>query len=354
MQLFGRRRRPSAAQPGGSATERSVSATRLSFLLGAACGLLCAAALTVNQAYAQAWPSRPIKVVVPFLAGSATDVTARLISERLAEYLGVSFVVENKPGAGGNIGTDAVAKAEPDGYTLSYTASGPLAINKTLFSKLPYDPEKDFEPISRTAILANVIVINPKTIPVKTIQEFIAYAKQRPGQINYSSIGNGSSQHLAAVQFELATGVQMKHVPYRGVPPIIVDLISGEVPVAFQNIPSVLAPLTSGQVKALALTTKRRSTLLPDVPTLDQEGLKDFESHAWFALVAPKGTPATIVERLNKETVRALADPALRKRMTEIGAEPSPTSQAELKTLIAEEVVKWRKVIADAKVPKID
>jgi tripartite-type tricarboxylate transporter receptor subunit TctC len=337
-----------------SLVDLPVWANRFSFLVSAAFGLSCAAALSVDHAYAQAWPSRPIKVVVPFLAGSATDVTARLISERLAKYLGVAFVVENKPGAGGNIGTDAVAKAEPDGYTLSYTASGPLAINKTLFSKLPYDPEKDLEPISRTAILANVIVINPKTIPVKTTQEFIAYAKQRPGQINYSSIGNGSSQHLAAVQFELAAGVQMKHVPYRGVPPIIVDLISGEVPVAFQNIPSVLAPLTTGQVKALALTTKTRSTLLPDVPTLDQEGLKDFESYAWFALVAPKGTPATIVERLNKETVKALEEPALRKRMTEIGAEPSPTSQVELKTLIADEVIKWRKIIADAQVPKID
>jgi tripartite-type tricarboxylate transporter receptor subunit TctC len=299
-------------------------------------------------------PSRTIRVIVPFLAGSATDVTARLLSERLSSYLGVNFVVENKPGAGGNIGTDAVAKSDPDGYTLAYTASGPLAINKTLFAKLPYDPEKDVEPISRTAILANVIVINPTTIPVKNIQEFIAYAKARPGQINYSSIGNGSSQHLAAVQFELATGVQLKHVPYRGVPPIIVDLISGEVPVAFQNIPSVLAPISTGKVKPLALTTKKRSALLPDVPTLEQEGLKDFESYAWFALVAPKGTPAAIVERLNKETVRALSDPALRNKMIEIGAEPSSTTTVEFKKLIADEVVKWRKIIEDAKLPKID
>jgi tripartite-type tricarboxylate transporter receptor subunit TctC len=189
---------------------------------------------------------------------------------------------------------------------------------------------------------------------VKNVQEFIAYVKERPGQVNYSSIGNGSSQHLAAVQFELATGVKMKHVPYRGVPPIIVDLISGDVPVAFQNIPSVLAPLNSGQAKALALTSKNRSALLPDVPTLDQEGLTGFDSYAWFALVAPKGTPEAIVERLNKETVRALADPMLRKRMIEIGADPSPTTRAELKALIAEEVVKWRKTIEVANVPRID
>jgi tripartite-type tricarboxylate transporter receptor subunit TctC len=332
--------------------QRSIRGAGFSFVLGAA--LLSAPLLTAGEASAQAWPSKPIKVVVPFGAGSATDVTARLIADRLSEYLGVSVVVENKGGAGGNLGTDQVAKADPDGYTLAYTASGPLAINKTLFAKLPYDPEKDVEPISRTAILPNVIVINPATIPVKNIQEFIAYAKARPGQINYSSIGIGSSQHLAAVQFELATGTTMRHVPYRGVPPIIVDLISGEVPVAFQNIPSVLAPISTGKVKPLALTTKKRSALLPDVPTLEQEGLKDFESYAWFALVAPKGTPPAIVERLNKETVRALADPALSKRMIEIGADPSPTTQAELKTLIADEVVKWRKVIEDAKLPKID
>jgi tripartite-type tricarboxylate transporter receptor subunit TctC len=313
-----------------------------------------AAAALPSPGRAQAWPSRPIKVVVPFGAGSATDVTARLISDKLADYLGVSVVVENKPGAGGNLGTDVVAKAAPDGYTIGYTASGPLAINKTLFARLPYDPEKDVEPISRTAILSNILVINPKSIPVNNVREFIAYLKQRPGDVNYSSIGNGSSQHLAAVQFELATGTQMKHVPYRGAPPIIVDLVSGVVPVAFQNVTSILAPLSTGQIKALAVTSKQRSALLPNVPTLDQEGLKDFDSFAWFGLVAPKGTPEAIVERLNKETVRALKDPALSKRMIEIGADPAPTTRAEMKTLIADEVVKWRKVIEDAKLPRVE
>ena len=319
-----------------------------------ACLVLCAAAIPVDRADAQSWPARPVKVVVPFLAGSATDVTARLLSERLSEYLGVSFVVENKTGAGGNIGADAVAKADPDGYTLAYSASGPLAINKTLFAKLTYDPESDFEPISLVATLTNVLVVNPKTIPVNNVQEFIAHAKARPGQINYSSIGNGSSQHLAAVQFEQSTGIAMKHVPYRGAPPIVVDLISGDVPVSFQNIPNVMAPIGTGQVKPLAVTTKKRSSVLPDVPTMEQAGLKDFESYAWFGLLAPKGTPAAIVERLNRETVRALNDPGLRKRMIEIGAEPSPTSPAEFKTLISAEVVKWRKVIEAAGVPTID
>jgi tripartite-type tricarboxylate transporter receptor subunit TctC len=317
--------------------------------------LSAAAAVTLpGSSLAQAWPSRPIKVVVPFGAGSATDITSRLVSDRLSEYLGVSVVVENKPGAGGNIGTDVVAKADPDGYTLAYTASGPLAINKTLFKRLPYDPEKDVEPISRTAILSNILVINPKVIPAKNVQEFIAYVKARPGEVDYSSIGNGSSQHLAAVQFELATGTKMKHVPYRGAPQIITDLISGVVPVAFQNVTSVIAPLGTGAIRALAVTAKKRSALLPDVPTLDQEGLKDFDSYAWFALVAPKGTPEAILDRLNKETVRALADPALSKRMVEIGADPAPTTRAELKKLIADEVVNWRKVIETADVPRVD
>jgi tripartite-type tricarboxylate transporter receptor subunit TctC len=199
-----------------------------------------------------------------------------------------------------------------------------------------------------------VLVVNPKTIPVENVQQFIAYLKARPGQINYSSIGIGSSQHLAAVQFEQTTGTSMKHVPYRGAPPIVVDLISGDVPVSFQNIPNVLAPITSSQVKALAITTKELNKLLLNTPTLDEAGLKGFESFAWFALLAPKGTPAAIVERLNKETVRALSDPALRNKMIEIGAEPSPTTPAEFKKLIADEVVKWRKITEDAKLAKID
>jgi tripartite-type tricarboxylate transporter receptor subunit TctC len=322
----------------------------------ALCVVLLASAVSTSSVLAQAWPasSRTVRVIVPFLAGSATDVTARLLSDRLASYLNVNFVVENKPGAGGNLGTDMVAKADPDGYTLSYSASGPLAINKTLFSRLPYDPEVDLEPISLVAKLPNVLVVNPRKIPVENVQQFIAYLKAHPGEVNYSSIGNGSSQHLAAVQFEQATGSSMKHVPYRGAPPIVVDLISGDVPVSFQNIPNVLAAINSGQVKALAITTKERNSLLPNTPTLQEAGLKGFESFAWFALLAPKGTPAAVIDRLNKEAVKALSEPALRGKMVEIGAEPSPTTSAELKKLIADEVVKWRKIVVYGNLPKID
>ncbi len=327
---------------------------RFSCPLTGALGALLAAVFMIGQAHAQDYPSGTIKVIVPFLAGSASDVTARLLSNSLAQELGANIIVENKGGAGGNIGTDFVAKANPDGYTLLYSASGPLAINKTLFSKLPYDPETDFEPISLIVTLPNVLVVNPKIIPVKNVQGFIAYLKTNPGKINYASIGNGSSQHLAAVQFEQATGTKMTHVPYAGAPPILAALLSGDVPVSFQNIPTVQGLVRTGQLKALAVTTKQRSKLLPEVPTLQEEGLKDFESYAWFGLVAPKGTPRAIVAQLNKEVLISMADPELRKRMLQIGAEPSPTSPAEFKALISAEVAKWRKLIHDARVPVVN
>jgi tripartite-type tricarboxylate transporter receptor subunit TctC len=320
-----------------------------------ACAALLAAVAAAGDANAQAYPSRPVKIVVPFAPGSATDVTARLIAEKLAEYMGGSFVVENKTGAGGNLAADAVAKSDPDGYTIAYTSSGPMAINKTLFAKLSYDPETDFEPLTLTATLPNLLVVNPKFVPVKNVAEFIAFVKSKPaGEVVYSSIGNGSSQHLAAIQFELATGVKMKHVPYRGAPQAVGDLLKGDVPVAFQNIPSVLGPLQTGQIKALAITSKTRNKVLPDLPTMQEEGLKGYESYAWFGMVVPKGTPMPIVERLHKEITRALTDPVLSKRMIEIGAEPAPISREEFKKLIAEEVVKWRQILTAANVPKVD
>ncbi len=327
---------------------------RISKIFSGILGALLAVFFAIGELRAQAYPARPVKVIVPFGAGSASDLTARLLSEKLGESLGANFVVENRTGAGGNIGTDAVAKADPDGYTLSYSAIGPLSINKTLFSKMPYDPETDLEPISLFATLPNLLVVNPSIIPVKNIAEFVAYAKAHPGQINYSSIGNGSSQHLAAVQFELATGIKMKHVPYRGGPQMMTDLLKGEVPVTFQNIPTVLGPLGTGQIKILAITTAKRNKVLPDVPTMQEEGIKNFDSSAWFGFLAPKGTPAAILDKLNTETVKVLADANVSKRMIEIGAEPSPMSRAQFKAFIAAEVAKWRKVIEDSGVQKVD
>jgi tripartite-type tricarboxylate transporter receptor subunit TctC len=334
--------------------EHSRRRSRFFHIASCAVGALLAVVFVIGHANAQAYPSRPVRVIVPFGAGSASDITARLLAEKLGESLSANFVVENRTGAGGNIGTDAVAKADPDGYTLSYSAIGPLSINKTLFSKMPYDPETDLEPISLFATLPNLLVVNPSVIPVKNVQEFIAYAKAHPGQINYSSIGNGSSQHLAAVQLELATGIKMKHVPYRGGPQMMTDLMKGEVPVTFQNIPTVLGPLATGQIRVLAITTAKRNKVLPDIPTMQEQGIKDFNSSAWFGFLAPKGTPVAILDKLNKETVKVLADANVSKRIIEIGAEPSPMTRAEFKAFIAAEVVKWRKVINDAGVPKVD
>ena len=335
----------------------TIAGTRRRLLSLVTCGaaVLLSACFSTGEARAQAYPSRPVKIIVPFAAGSATDVTARLIAEKLTQNMGGTFLVENRAGAGGNLAADIVAKSDPDGYTLGYTSSGPLAINKTLFAKLPYDPENDFEPLTLTATLPNLLIVNPKVISAKNVQEFIAYVKSRPpGEVVYSSIGNGTSQHLAAIQFEQATGVQMKHVPYRGAPQAVADLLNGQVPVAFQNIPSVQAPLGTGQIKALAITSKTRNPLLPDLPTMHEQGVKDYESYAWFGVVVAKGTPQPIVERLHAELVKALKDPVLSKRMIEIGAEPAPISRAEFKQLISTEIVKWRQVLTIANVPKVE
>jgi tripartite-type tricarboxylate transporter receptor subunit TctC len=320
---------------GRSRTSRRILAAIAVTLLGA------------GAAVAQGYPQRPITLVVPSAAGNASDAVARILADKMAGPLGQRLVIENKVGAGGNIGTAAVAKAAPDGYTIGLPASGPLAVNKTLFANLPYDPEADFEPISLIALLPNVIVVSPK-LPVSTFDEFVRYVKERPGQINYGSIGNGTSQHLAAAYFETVTGTQMKHVAYRGASQLVVDLISGDIHTSFQLIPNVAAQLQSGQLKPLAVTTARRTRALPDVPTTAELGLKDYEAYGWFALVAPKGTPAAIVERLHKEVLGAMSDGELRRKFIELGAEPVTSTPAELRAFISAEVAKWRKDIETA------
>ena len=240
-----------------------------SIFTGIALSLLGAGAVA-----AQGYPQRPITLVVPSAAGNASDAVARILADRMAGPLGQRLVIENKVGAGGNIGTAAVAKAAPDGYTIGLPASGPLAVNRTLFANLPYDPESDFEPISLVALLPNVIVVSPK-LPVSSFDDFVRYVKERPGQINYGSIGNGTSQHLAAAHFESVTGTQMKHVAYRGVSQLVIDLISGDIHTSFQLIPNVAAQLQSGQLKPLAVTTAKRTPALPEVPTTAELGLQN-------------------------------------------------------------------------------
>jgi len=301
-----------------------------------------------GPAVADDYPARPITLVVPFPAGGASDAVTRILADKLAEALRATVVVENKSGAGGNIGTHGVARAAPDGYTLLLSSSGPLAVNKTLSADLPYDPETAFEPISLIATMPNILVVNPIKIPVSNAKEFVAFAKARPGEISYSSIGNGSSQHLAGVLFERRTGTRLLHVPYRAAGQLALDLVSGDVPASFQLIPNIASQLQSGQVKPLAVTSKQRSKVLPDVPTMAEAGISDMDSFAWFGLLVPKGTPKPIVDRLHGEVVRIMSDPAVQKRMIDIGADPISTSQAEFKALISSEVIKWRNLIKEA------
>jgi tripartite-type tricarboxylate transporter receptor subunit TctC len=306
--------------------------------------LIAAALLFASGASAQTYPDRPIRVVVPFSAGSASDVVTRLVLDKMSPALGQQFIVENQPGAGGNIGTATIARAEPSGYHLVMSTSGPLAVNKTLTKNLPYDPEQAFEPISMLATLPNVVVVT-KNLPVGSLQELIAYARARPDELTYSSVGVGSSQHLAGLFFEQLTGTKMRHLPYRVTAQLVTDLITGVVPLAFQNITNVFGQVQSGDLRPLAIASKSRSVTLPDVPTAAEAGLAGYESSAWFALLAPRGTPKPIIEKVNGAAVAALNSADLRKRLIDIGAEPAPMSPEELRAFISAEIVKWREII---------
>jgi tripartite-type tricarboxylate transporter receptor subunit TctC len=315
--------------------------------------LVFAALLTSRAAGAETYPERPIQVIVPFAGGSASDVVTRIILDRMARSIGQPFIVDNRPGAGGNTGTAAAAKAAADGYTLVASGTGPLAANKTLYRDLGYDPEKDFEAISPFARFTNVVVASTK-LPVNSLSELIAYAKQHPNELNYGSVGIGSSQHLAGAYFEQLTGTRLIHVPYRNIAQYFTDLISGAVPLGFQWLPNVLAALNSGGARALAVAGGKRMVALPDVPTTAEAGLKDFEASGWFALVAPRGTPKPIIARIDQELAGAIADPALRDRFLEQGAEPIAMTPEEATKFFAAETEKWREVIVKAAIPVIE
>src|SRR5262245_19123165 len=291
-------------------------------VLGAAAILVQLAAH--HPAHAQAYPERPIQVIVPFAGGSASDVVTRIIVDRMGKSLGHPLVIDNRPGAGGNTGTAAGAKAAPDGYTLIASGSGPMAANKTLYRDLGYDPEKDFEAISPFAFL-NIVVTVSTQLSIKALPELIAYAKKNPN-LNYGSVGIGSSQHLAGAYFEQVAGVKLTHVPYRNIAQYAPDLISGAVPLGFQWLPNVSGPLGSGGARPIAVASKTRLAALPDVPTTAEAGLPEYEASGWFAMLAPRGTPKPIVDRLNTELAAAAADPAVRQRFSEQGAEPKVLS----------------------------
>ena len=301
----------------------------------------------VTLAHAQDYPTKPITVIVPFAGGSASDVVMRVLLERMGTSLGHRFIVDNRPGAGGNTGTAAATKAAPDGYTLVMSSVGPLAANKTLYKDLGYDPEKDLAPISLFATLPNVIVVSVK-LPIKTLKEFIAYAKAHPKELNYGSVGIGSSQHLAAAYFEQVAGVEMTHVPYRNIAQYVPDLIAGSVQTGFQFLPNVIVPLKTGDAIALAVTSPTRMTALPNVPTAKEAGLDGYETYGWLALLAPPGTPQPIIDRLNAELAAAIKDDTVKSRFAELGAEPVATSPEETSKFISAELKKWHDIITKA------
>ena len=294
-------------------------------------------------AAAQEWPTKTVKVVVPFGPGSTPDMVARLVADRLQQKLGQSFVIDNKPGASGNLGTDAVAKADPDGATIGVSIGGPLAINTLLFSKLPYDPAKDIAPITQLITQPSTLVIN-NSLGVNSVAELVALLKREPGKYNFGSIGNGSLSHLAMEAIALRSGTQMVHIPYPGSPQAMTAVLRGDVQMACLPAIAVTPQLGSGTVKILAVSTARRSALLPDVPTLKEAGI-DVEADAWMGLIAPARTPDAIIGKIHDEVVEAIKAPEVRDKLATQLMEPIGNSPAEFRAVIEREIARWSPVI---------
>jgi tripartite-type tricarboxylate transporter receptor subunit TctC len=320
------------------------------FMQGASFALAILSAGTVAQA--QNYPTRPITAIIPFAGGSASDVVSRILFDRMSRSLGRLIVVENRPGAGGNSGTAAAARAAPDGYTLLGGGSGPIAANKTLYRELGYDPERDFETITPFAAFTIVVAASNK-LPVNNLKDLIAYAKAHPG-LNYGSVGIGSSQHLAGEFFSQVTGVKLTHVPYRNIGQYVPDLIAGTVPLGFQWYPNVAPAIAASGAKALAVAGGNRLDALPNTPTSKEAGLPQYVVSGWFALLAPKGTPAAIVTKLNREVAAAVADHEVREKFELQGAEPMSLPVGQTKSFIAEEIKKYRDIITNAGIPQIE
>jgi tripartite-type tricarboxylate transporter receptor subunit TctC len=314
--------------------------------------LLQATALTLSlvggSAMAQAWPARPISLVVPFPAGGTTDVLARAVGQELSKSLGQPVIVESRPGAGATLGADYVAKAKPDGYTLLMGAVH-HTIATSVYKKLAYDFQKDFAPVSTVALVPNVLVVNPN-VPAKNVKELLALAKADPGKLTYGSNGNGTGQHLIGAQFEGMGGVQLLHVPYKGSGPLTTDLLGGQINMSFDTITPVLPQIKAGKLRALAVTTATRSKALPDVPTLDESGLKGFNLGTWFGVLAPAATPRDVVTRLNVEIVKIINSPEFKKKMDDIGAEPIGDTPEQMAKQIKDDTERFAKLVKEAKV----
>jgi len=325
--------------------QRAIGRRALAVSAMAALGL-CIAPWAAAQ---EPWPAKPISLVVPFPSGGTTDVLARALADALSKSLGQPVIVESKPGAGATLGADYVAKAKPDGHTLLMGAVH-HTIATSVYKKLPYDFQKDLAPITTVAMVPNVLVVNASLTPAKSVAELIALAKSSPKELAYGSNGNGTAQHLIGTQFQASTGVNLLHVPYKGSGPLTTDLLGGQVAMSFDTITPVLQHIKGGKLRALAVTTAKRSAVLPDVPTLEEAGLKGFDIGTWFGVLAPAGTPKEVVAKLNAEMVKIIKSPEFGERMRAIGAEPIGDSSADMAARIREETTKFAKLVKDGKV----
>jgi tripartite-type tricarboxylate transporter receptor subunit TctC len=311
---------------------------RIALTIGLAAFAFCTAS------FAQTWPAKPIKWIVPFAPGGTTDILARTIGEKLTVALGQPVIIENKPGAGGGVGADFTAKSPPDGYTIMGGTISTHAINASLYKTLPYDPVKDFVPITMIARVPNMLVVNPE-IPAKNVAELITLLKANPGKYSFASSGNGTSQHLSGELFKSMAGVDMQHIPYKGSPPALQDVVAGQVAMTFDNITTAWPLAKGGKLRALAVTTAKRSAIAPDVPTLSESGLAGYEVGSWQGVFAPAGTPAPIIGRLNTEIVKIINMPEVKEKLIALGAEPAGNSSDEFGAIVKTEVVKWAEVV---------
>ncbi len=317
---------------------------------GGLAALLLAALITAAHAQTspvQTYPSRPVRLIVPFPPGGSTDILSRALAHKLAEGLGQALVIDNRPGAGGSIGSEAAAKAAPDGYTLLMGQLGPLAVSPAIYKNLPYDPVKSFAPVSLMAIVPSVLVVNPR-VPAASAAELIAYARANPGKLAYGSAGSGSTSHLTTEYFKLATGTDILHVSYKGVGPMLTDLISGQLSMGINGAPAVMPHVNSGRLRALAVTGLTRLPSLPQIPTLDESGVKGFDASGWYGILAPAGTPREIVAKLNAEIRRIMQTPDLRARLDNEGAIPAAGSPEEFAAFIVTEIARWGAVLKRA------
>jgi tripartite-type tricarboxylate transporter receptor subunit TctC len=302
------------------------------------------AAVGAAQAQTPAYPSKPVHVVVAFTAGGTTDILARAVAQKVSDKLGQPFVIDNKPGAGGNLGTESVVRARPDGYTLIVDSVGPISVNQTLYKKLAYDPLSDLMPVVQIADVPNVLVVNPD-LPIKTIEEFIAYAKANPGKLNYGSTGIGTSSHLSSFMLSKAIGAETTHVPYKGAD-ALTDLMGGRTQFMFATIPSVIGQIKAGRLRAIAVSSAKRSRSLPDIPTVAEKGFPGFSAGSWFGFFAPKDTPPAVIETINKAVNEVL--PSLEAQMIREGADPVGGSAAQFGRFTRSEYEKWKLIVRES------